>query len=139
MGILKTGAHRRSGNRFHAPLAGREGEAIALYQSGASTYQTARAMGVSKTWVCQLVRGIARDRSTAAQLSHPATSIHRRNARKTARRLWERTRGLIPRGFHIHHKDGDFTNNVIANLEVLSPSDHVQRHRPANPPSEKLA
>ena len=31
---------------------------------------------------------------------------------------------------HVHHKDGDHTNNDINNLEVISASDHGRLHKP---------
>lgn len=31
-------------------------------------------------------------------------------------------------GLHVHHKDGDILNNHPSNLELLSPSEHAQRH-----------
>lgn len=40
------------------------------------------------------------------------------------REVWEKENGQIPKGYHIHHKDGDKTNNLIKNLECLSASDH---------------
>jgi hypothetical protein len=38
-------------------------------------------------------------------------------------------RVLLP-GEHVHHIDGDRTNNAPANLDVLSQSDHRSRHQP---------
>jgi hypothetical protein len=35
----------------------------------------------------------------------------------------------VPEGFHIHHKDGDFTNDHPDNLELLSNSEHQKKHR----------
>lgn len=29
---------------------------------------------------------------------------------------------------HVHHKDGNRSNNELSNLEVLSPSEHAKRH-----------
>lgn len=34
--------------------------------------------------------------------------------------------GEIPKGFHVHHKDGNHLNNEPSNLEILSPSDHAK-------------
>lgn len=32
--------------------------------------------------------------------------------------------GEIPRGYHVHHKDGDKQNNVVENLAIIHPSQH---------------
>lgn len=44
------------------------------------------------------------------------------------RLVWEHHHGPIPAGHHIHHVDDDPTNNDVANLECLSPRDHVRKH-----------
>lgn len=46
------------------------------------------------------------------------------------RDVWELHNGEIPRGFDIHHKDGDRTNNAITNLECLSKSEHTRLYSP---------
>jgi hypothetical protein len=43
--------------------------------------------------------------------------------------VWINHFGAIPQGMDIHHKDGDKGNNEIENLEMLSRSDHLKRHR----------
>ena len=30
----------------------------------------------------------------------------------------------IPKGYHVHHKDGNRQNNVVSNLEIIHPSKH---------------
>lgn len=45
------------------------------------------------------------------------------------REKWEYYNGQIPKGHHIHHKDGDYFNNDIENLECLSPLEHAQEHK----------
>ena len=104
-----------------------------LYAAGFSTRQVAEHTGLSKSYVAKLVRDIARPRDVALRLALPATSTHWRSTRQAARRLWERMRGPIPEGHHIHHIDGDYTNNVIENLACLSSSEHGRLHHPANP------
>lgn len=51
---------------------------------------------------------------------------------KTHKRLhvyvWEYYNGAIPKGYHIHHKDHDKTNNEIDNLTLLSASEHSSLH-----------
>lgn len=44
------------------------------------------------------------------------------------REIWRDHNGEIPDGHHIHHIDGDPTNNDIENLECVSPKEHAQRH-----------
>lgn len=44
------------------------------------------------------------------------------------REVWKDHNGEIPDGHHIHHKDGDPTNNDIENLECVSPQEHAERH-----------
>jgi hypothetical protein len=48
------------------------------------------------------------------------TSLHRAR--------WEFYRGPIPDGFDVHHKDGDGTNNRLANLEMVERSEHRRQH-----------
>ena len=45
--------------------------------------------------------------------------------------VWMRYNGQIPQGHHIHHKDGDPTNNNIENLELVSASKHIAKHSKA--------
>lgn len=40
------------------------------------------------------------------------------------RLIYEDFYGEIPKGMHIHHKDGNRLNNDISNLELISPSNH---------------
>jgi hypothetical protein len=46
------------------------------------------------------------------------------------RQIWLDAGRAIPPGHHIHHRDGDVTNNTLANLECLSASDHQRQHYP---------
>lgn len=48
------------------------------------------------------------------------------------RKIWKEANGPIPldefgRSYHIHHIDGDPTNNELSNLLCLSPNDHFDR------------
>jgi len=47
---------------------------------------------------------------------------------KKGRRLFKKIYGQIPSGFHIHHKDGDHTNNSLDNLILMRGSDHLSWH-----------
>jgi hypothetical protein len=44
------------------------------------------------------------------------------------REIWIFHNGAVPDGWHIHHKDGDWNNNDISNLEAVSPVSHAARH-----------
>lgn len=44
------------------------------------------------------------------------------------RYIYEKAHGKIPKGFHVHHKDGDPNNNTLENLECLSAADHRHEH-----------
>ena len=57
-------------------------------------------------------------------LRHGSRSTHRREARA----IWTKKRGPIPRGHHIHHKDGNFRNAVLENLECLTHKEHMKLH-----------
>lgn len=42
--------------------------------------------------------------------------------------VWKRHNGSIPKGWHVHHKDGDKLNNAIDNLELIDPITHRRLH-----------
>ena len=42
--------------------------------------------------------------------------------------VWACEKGEIPKGYHVHHKDGDKSNNDISNLELLTANEHSQKH-----------
>ncbi len=44
------------------------------------------------------------------------------------RKIYEKYKGKIPIGFHIHHADGNSNNNHSNNLVALSPLDHYKIH-----------
>lgn len=58
---------------------------------------------------------------------------HRRYFARAGARLhrdvWEHHNGAIPDGHHIHHIDGDTSNNDISNLECIPAADHRSEHR----------
>lgn len=53
-------------------------------------------------------------------------------------RVWEHHNGHIPQGWHVHHKNGDKTDNRLENLECLSAADHMRLH-PNTKPFPKAA
>ena len=44
------------------------------------------------------------------------------------RRIWIDANGPISDGMHVHHKDGDWRNNTLSNLELVSRSEHASQH-----------
>jgi hypothetical protein len=42
--------------------------------------------------------------------------------------VWINHHGMIPKGLHIHHIDGDKSNNDISNLQILNVITHVYKH-----------
>jgi len=42
--------------------------------------------------------------------------------------IWEKTNGLKPKGYHIHHIDGNKKNYKINNLILITHSDHRKLH-----------
>lgn len=44
------------------------------------------------------------------------------------RYIWEKEVGPIPAGHNIHHKDGNYQNNDLANLACIPSSDHRRLH-----------
>lgn len=44
------------------------------------------------------------------------------------REVWISHNGEIPQNMHIHHIDGDPSNNSIENLEMLTANDHIKKH-----------
>ena len=55
-----------------------------------------------------------------------------RGNKRLHRLIWQKFRGVIPKGHHIHHKDGNKLNNSIENLECISHSEHLSIHMIAN-------
>lgn len=43
---------------------------------------------------------------------------------------WERTGQRVARGFVLHHRDHDKTNNAFDNLELMTRSEHIKEHNP---------
>lgn len=50
----------------------------------------------------------------------------------THRQVWIREHGEIPKGYIIHHINGNKKDNRIENLELLSHKEHKVKHPPVN-------
>ena len=44
------------------------------------------------------------------------------------RYVWEKEVGTIPKGCHVHHVNGDKSDNRIENLSIMTPSGHERMH-----------
>ena len=42
--------------------------------------------------------------------------------------VWKYFNGQIPKGYHVHHKDGSSWNNNIQNLELIEANKHLSFH-----------
>lgn len=42
--------------------------------------------------------------------------------------VWEKYNGAIPKGYHVHHIDGNKSNNDISNLELMKAHEHISLH-----------
>lgn len=50
------------------------------------------------------------------------------NGKRLHRTVWEHFNGEIPKGFHVHHIDGNRANNEISNLALVDGTEHVSKH-----------
>jgi hypothetical protein len=62
------------------------------------------------------------DKSTGYWISSKCPKI------RAHRWVWQNVFGKIPSGCHIHHKDGNKSNNSIENLELMSRHAHLSLH-----------
>lgn len=58
----------------------------------------------------------------------PTLTLFRSASMNIYRRLYEQHFGPIPKGCHIHHRDGDRSNNHIDNLQCVSVQEHYDIH-----------
>ena len=65
--------------------------------------------------------------------------LWRANESRRARRIWTQANGPIPPKHHIHHKDRNWTNNAIENLECLSAAEHESLHHKGQTSPRKRA
>ena len=56
-----------------------------------------------------------------------------RNGDREHRVVWIEANGPIPVGHHVHHRNGNITDNRLENLELLSAADHIRHHHIGKP------
>lgn len=56
-------------------------------------------------------------------------SYFQRNGIRLHREVFRQHKGAIPKGFHVHHVDGNRTNNDIDNLALREAGEHVSAHK----------
>ncbi len=123
----------KHGNRWHPESCISIYDVAPLWQAGLSTRQIAEVVGCGKSVVQKLCAryGLKRTKSEANIIRQPPTSTHWRSSRAAARTKMRRYLGRFLEPYeHVHHKDGDFTNNSLDNLEVLRDEDHYDLHWP---------
>lgn len=111
-------------------LAARREEIRTLYLQGLSTTAIAALIGnCTYGAIGWLVRDIVRPRAVAIALSKPPQSVAAGASRARARGVMRRHLGRpLARHEHVHHKDGDWTNNTLENLLVLDAGEHARHH-----------
>ena len=64
-------------------------------------------------------------------LAQSTTNEGRKHSKGLHVAIWEFHNGKeVPKGYEIHHKDGNPLNNDISNLECVSRSEHFKEHLP---------
>lgn len=51
-----------------------------------------------------------------------------KRGKRLHRTVWETLNGSIPKGYHVHHVDGDRSNNQPQNLQLMLGTDHLSEH-----------
>ena len=59
---------------------------------------------------------------------YPREHYFSRGTKRIHVQVWESVNGKTPKGFHIHHKDGNTWNNSIDNLECIEGKKHLSIH-----------
>jgi hypothetical protein len=77
-----------------------------------------------------------RDKRTGYYLSSAVIEGYKRRVRLHVY-IWEKLNGKIPKGYHVHHIDGNTQNNEPENLVLLSVSEHRKVHAETMPESRK--
>lgn len=134
MSLLPKPVKRPHGSRWHPETCAPRDLIRKLYLEGNSSRQVAAIVGYSARYVHEICFDITRDRVSAAILRQPQRSKHWRTCRANARKTMERFLGRkLTRHEEVHHRDEDYTNGDISNLEVLESTPHRHLHNPPNP------
>lgn len=126
--------HRATGKRITIKPLREKNEAriMSLYALGQSIRQIALALGISYGYVGLIVQesGLSRTISAANRIRQPMKPTkHWRSSRTAARKIYQRHYNVqLTRTQHVHHIDGDHTNNEISNLTVMNAGDHARYH-----------
>lgn len=59
------------------------------------------------------------------------------SSKKVHRIIWECVNGEIPKGYDVHHIDGNKENNSIYNLELKEKGEHIREHKIGKQRSEE--
>ena len=64
---------------------------------------------------------------------YPREYYFSRGTKRIHVQVWESVNGKTPKGFHIHHKDGNKQNNIVSNLEYIHPKRHRKETEKTHP------
>ena len=107
-----------------------------LYQQGLSTRQISKKLGVSKSYVHLHTQDISRPRNEALRLAQPPFSDSWRARRDQARKKVSRHLGRkLDRLEFVHHIDGNYHNNDLSNLQIVTPKEHSDLHTTIHDPN----
>ena len=67
--------------------------------------------------------------ATHNRYSFPSGNYRKRGFESLHREVWKDANGVIPKGYQIHHKDGNTHNNSIENLEMVTTKEHGILHK----------
>ena len=119
----------KHGNRWHPETCAPRKQIRALYLSGLSTREVGKKVQYSYAYISRICKDIARSRIEAVRLACPAWSKSLRASRAQARRVLEQhLKRRLKSSEHVHHKDGDITNNAVENLRIMTQRDHNHIH-----------
>jgi hypothetical protein len=57
---------------------------------------------------------------------YPNERYFSKGVKRLHRVVWEHYNGKIPKGYHIHHVDGNTQNNAIENLQLIEATEHLK-------------
>lgn len=109
---------------------------LVLHANGLPTRDIAAELNISSSYVHKVLQdiGITRSKSEALSGKILKDTRHWRTCRNRARKIVEKhLKRKLASNEHVHHKNEDYTDNRIENLEVLDPRTHAHIHHPPNP------